>query len=146
MRSWTGGSLLLALILVGSAEARAQVAGEALLDSLATHAPSRPLAASIGDSGVAFIAFRDTSMTREYLADSTYMFGPYVSPEEAAGCAPPRFNARKVARQYYRLAGRHHGVQRVTVMIGSSRVQASYFFYLDELAAPGDSTPVRRGI
>lgn len=80
------------------------------LRSVAGHYPLRSVNVTHGDSSV--LTFEDSTFGR-HGADSTWMFGPPVTAEEAYGCPLPKALGRKLARVFYRGIGKEAGVTRV---------------------------------
>jgi hypothetical protein len=120
----------IALARSGTAQDTVTARVYAQLRTVAGRYPLRSVSVTHGDSAV--LTFEDSTFGR-HGADSTWMFGPPVTAEEAYGCPLPKVLGRKLARVFYRGIGKEAGVTRVIVRvrgtIGLGRLSSIDMYY-----------------
>ncbi|HEU4994299.1 MAG TPA: hypothetical protein VFT29_05745 [Gemmatimonadaceae bacterium] len=93
----------------------------------------------------ALLVFQDSAYTGIAANAGTWMFGPPVTAAEADSCPPQKVLGRRIARVFWRQAGKRLGLSSVVVRVrGDARDPDSYtdlYYYHRELEAPwaGDS-------
>ena len=97
-----------------------------------------------GDSAV--LVFGDSSMTGAALTAHTWMFGPPVTAAEADSCPPEKVLGRKLARIFWRAAGKDAQVKMVVVRVhgtvGIDRFSGTdLYYYPEQLEGPWAGDP-----
>lgn len=85
------------------------------------------------------LVFEDSTLAAAAVQAGTWMFGPPTSAAEAGTCPPEKVLGRRLARAYWRGAGRPTDLQQVTVRVQSrDRVpgytEISMYYYAPELS------------